>query len=154
MFYDYFDEQAADNAEVVSEIIDIAKGLVSEEIKQKLDTQENRIVELEKDLEYYRAYREEKFKLDQEISHLKHEVIAEQWAKEHPVKTRQSEFLKIFPCEDLVNEDTGVLDIYPCNVGFIYSNGKFKAKRCSADMCYGNICDDCRKKFWLEEIEE
>ena len=29
--------------------------------------------------------------------------IVEQWAKEHPVKTRQSEFLKLFPDADIFN---------------------------------------------------
>ena len=37
----------------------------------------------------------------------------EQWAKEHPDKTRQSEFLKMFPNADLCRD---VIDISPCNI--------------------------------------
>lgn len=38
----------------------------------------------------------------------------EQWAKDHPVKTRQSEFLKKF--QDAKIGKDGVLIIYPCAV--------------------------------------
>lgn len=39
----------------------------------------------------------------------------EQWAKDHPVKTRQSEFLKMFP-NAMINESDGVLRISPCHI--------------------------------------
>lgn len=63
----------------------------------------------------------------------------EQWAKDHPVKTRQSEFLKMFP--DAVTDD-GVLCIGPCEVekGIVCVNGK--------------TCDDCCRKYWLTEVTD
>ena len=67
---------------------------------------------------------------------------AEQWAAEHPVKTRQSEFLKLFPGAD-VGETDGCLTLNPCNV---YEKMR---KECSIPKC-----SDCRRKFWLAEVEE
>ena len=67
--------------------------------------------------------------------------IVEQWAKEHPVKTRQSEFLKIFPNASL--DDYGILLIAPCDV--------YDEERKSD--CWENGCDKCRHDFWLKEIE-
>lgn len=63
----------------------------------------------------------------------------EQWAKDHPVKTRQSEFLKMFP--NAVTDD-GVLCIGPCEVekGIVCVNGK--------------TCDDCCRKYWLTEVTD
>lgn len=67
--------------------------------------------------------------------------IVEQWVKEHPVKTRQSEFLKIFPNANL--DDYGILLIAPCDV--------YDEERKSG--CWENGCDKCRHNFWLKEIE-
>ena len=39
----------------------------------------------------------------------------EQWAKDHPIKTRQSEFLKMFP-NAVIDEDDGILCIRPCDI--------------------------------------
>lgn len=41
--------------------------------------------------------------------------IVEQWAKDHPVKTRQSEFLKAFPNAP-IDKGNGVLFVDPCTV--------------------------------------
>lgn len=68
--------------------------------------------------------------------------IAEKWAKEHPIKTRQSEFLKLFPGAD-VGEKDGCLTLAPCN---IYEKMR---KECGALKC-----SECRKAFWLAEVEE
>lgn len=69
-------------------------------------------------------------------------AIVEQWAKEHPIKTRQSEFLKLFPGAD-VGETDGCLTLKPCNV-----YGKMRKE------CIGRKCSECRKAFWLAEVEE
>lgn len=66
----------------------------------------------------------------------------EQWAKDHPVKTRQSEFLKKF--QDAKIGKDGVLIIYPCAV----------EKRLSRTKCGGMFCDDCRREYWLEEVTD
>lgn len=51
----------------------------------------------------------------QDVYQVAEQVVAnvEQWAKEHPIKTRQSEFLKMFPNANL--DDYGILLIAPCN---------------------------------------
>ena len=64
----------------------------------------------------------------------------EQWAKEHPIKTRQSEFLRMFP-NAMINESDGVLCITPCKI-----EGK------SIGCQNGKSCDDCRRKYWLTEV--
>lgn len=65
----------------------------------------------------------------------------EQWAKDHPVKTRQSEFLKQFP-DARVNDD-GILCITPCNI-----EGK------SIGCPNGKNCGDCRREYWLTEVTD
>ena len=66
----------------------------------------------------------------------------EQWAKDYPVKTRQSEFLKKFP-DAKIGKD-GALIIYPCAI----------EKRLSGKKCGGIFCDDCRREYWLEEVTD
>lgn len=68
--------------------------------------------------------------------------IVEKWSAEHPVKTRQSEFLKMFP-DARVNSD-GVIDIDPCDL-----NERLERE---CDRKYDN-CDDCYKDYWLFEVE-
>ena len=63
----------------------------------------------------------------------------EQWAKDHPVKTRQSEFLKMFPGASVSD---GTLDIRPCIIE--------KTVKCIA--LEGKDCDNCRREYWLEEV--
>ena len=69
-------------------------------------------------------------------------AIVEQWAKEHPIKTRQSEFLKLFPGAD-VGETDGCLSLNPC---FVYEKMRKE--------CEERKCSECRKAFWLAEVEE
>lgn len=68
-------------------------------------------------------------------------AIVEQWAKEHPIKTRQSEFLKLFPGADVGKTD-GCLTLNPCN---IYEKMRKE--------CEGRKCSECRKEFWFTEVE-
>lgn len=70
----------------------------------------------------------------------------EQWAKDHPIKTRQSVFLEQFPNARL--ETNGIIDISPCRVDpkQYPLNGK--------DCCKFRSCAECRRKFWLAEVEE
>lgn len=72
--------------------------------------------------------------------------IVERWAKEHPRKTRQSEFLKMFPRGKLASD--GMLKFCPQEVdsGFMCP---MVVKR-----SYSLHCEDCRRKYWLEEVEE
>ena len=68
--------------------------------------------------------------------------IAEKWAKEHPAKTRQSEFLEQWPDARIHKED-GLPMASPCDL-----DDKLMGK------CEGISCPECRKKFWLAEVEE
>ena len=68
-------------------------------------------------------------------------AIVEKWAKEHPIKTRQSEFLEQWP-EARINKVDGLPFISPCYLG------------CKIDSeCDGTSCPECRKAFWLAEVE-
>lgn len=68
--------------------------------------------------------------------------IVEQWAKEHPVKTRQSEFLKMFPNAE---KNNGVLNFCPQRFGYF----RIDRKCCKS----ATECTECKREFWLKEIE-
>ena len=68
--------------------------------------------------------------------------IVEQWAKEHPVKTRQSEFLKMFPNASVGYN--GTLVICPSQADTKAVTGCIRSER---------NCDKCKRDFWLKEIE-
>lgn len=72
--------------------------------------------------------------------------IVERWGKEHPRKTRQSEFLKLFPAAKVDIDNVPVICPKDVCVRF----------RCcvSPDERACGQCRDCQKKFWLEEVEE
>lgn len=66
----------------------------------------------------------------------------EEWAAAHPRKTRKSVFLERYPQADIDN--TGLLILCP--------------KRISADIrvtvdCLRQGCSDCRREFWMQEVE-
>nr|DAT81620.1 MAG TPA: NADH-ubiquinone oxidoreductase [Caudoviricetes sp.] len=64
----------------------------------------------------------------------------EQWAKKHPIKTRQSEFLKMFPNADLCRD---VINILPCSV-------EKEMSKC----CDNKRCVECRREYWTEELPD
>ena len=66
---------------------------------------------------------------------------AEQWAAEHPAKTRQSEFLKHYPGARITID--GFLHACPMDV---FSDAGIN--------CNARTCHECRKAFWLAEAEE
>ena len=76
--------------------------------------------------------------------------IVEQWAKEHPVKTRQSELLKLFP-NMKIDDDTGTLCMCPMN--FDPEAHKDEDKCFCIHMRDDIHCAECRRDFWLKEIE-
>ena len=72
--------------------------------------------------------------------------IVEQWAKAHPVKTRQSEFLKQWP--DARVGDDGYPSVAPCQ---LYKDIEEKDEN---GVCCKNCgCAECRRDFWLKEIK-
>lgn len=79
----------------------------------------------------------------QDVLNMEDEVfdIVEYWAEQHPEepkKTRQSEFLKIFPNAKMWTDDK-FLKACPKDLD--------STKECSS------LCYDCCKKYWGEEIE-
>lgn len=66
----------------------------------------------------------------------------EQWAKDHPVKTRQSEFLKLFPNAQKLD---GIINICPILIDEGYK---------STSECLGTRCNVCRQLFWNEEVTD
>lgn len=76
------------------------------------------------------------------------EIVAEteKWAAEHPVKTRQSEFLKLFPGAAPTKD--GVIAICPNAFSPVYKDEWGLCKRHYAE------CDNCCREFWLAEVED
>lgn len=68
-------------------------------------------------------------------------ATVEQWSKEHPRKTRQSVFLEQWPNCMMGNDD--IVRMCPRNVDKMHS--------CNAWLFAG--CTDCRREFWMQEVE-
>ena len=84
------------------------------------------------------------FKLEEKDTEIVEQV--EQWTKEHPIKTRQSEFLKMWPDAEI--GDDGLPSVAPCQLNI-------ELLQCeSQDDCENRgVCGKCRRDFWLKEIE-
>ena len=67
----------------------------------------------------------------------------EEWGKSHPIKTRQTEFLKMFP--NVPIRCDGYVDIAPCNLD------AETWKKCAGNSMN---CDECYKEFWGKEVGE
>lgn len=65
----------------------------------------------------------------------------EQWSREHPCKTRQDVFLEQWPEAELVD---GIIDINPCRLVAAFRLGS---------ECHKTFCSDCRREFWMQEVE-
>ena len=66
----------------------------------------------------------------------------EQWAKDNPIKTRQSEFLKMFPDAQIHND---VIWLCPRYIDCGYRQ---------EENCNEISCLDCKRKFWLAEVTD
>ena len=71
----------------------------------------------------------------------------ERWSTQHPIKTRQSEFLKMFP--DSGKDKDGVIIVPPCAVEKSRFGGI--GIRCNVSE---KDCVQCKHDYWLEEVEE
>lgn len=69
--------------------------------------------------------------------------IVEEWAKEHPAKTRQSEFLRMFPNAE--TDKSGIL---------IFCPRKFDPENINSVHCHRYGCLECRKDYWLTEVTD
>lgn len=72
--------------------------------------------------------------------------IVERWAKEHPKKTRQSKFLKVFPMVSMTAD--GIIAFCPDSM-----DSEFECPRKTRDNI-DPICGECRREYWLEEVED
>lgn len=69
----------------------------------------------------------------------------EEWSAAHPHKTRQSTFLEHYPEARL--DEYGVLRFCPSDIS--------AAHRDSGGCGYPEqMCTDCRRKFWMQEVEK
>lgn len=64
----------------------------------------------------------------------------EEWANAHHRKTRADEFLEHYP-KARIGVD-GVLIVPPC-----YIEPSLRS------MCSEKVCADCRREFWMQEVE-
>lgn len=72
--------------------------------------------------------------------------IVEQWAKDNPIKTRQSEFLKKFQNADMQR----ICTLFPCVI-----DQTIRPTRCVKYESFSSPkkCVECRKDYWLEEVD-
>lgn len=69
--------------------------------------------------------------------------IVEEWAKKHSIKTRQSVFLEQWPESEI--DESGVLMLCPMTVS--------ADRRNRHGDCSTLNCTDCRREFWMQEVE-
>ena len=72
-------------------------------------------------------------------------AAVEQWSKEHPRKTRQSVFLEQYPEAEI--DANGVVGLCPMSISAAHrdSNGECNNPE--------QMCRDCRREFWMQEVE-
>ena len=76
-------------------------------------------------------------------------AAVEKWAKEHPVKTRQSEFLKNYPYAYKLD----TIQICPSMVDYdLFESGTYNCR--SAKFENTEVCHECMRNYWLKEMEE
>lgn len=70
-------------------------------------------------------------------------AAVEKWAKEHPIKTRQSEFLKMFPNAPFSHN---MIDICPSKVDVLQKCPKVTPGTLS-------MCEFCKREYWFAEVD-
>lgn len=71
--------------------------------------------------------------------------FVEKWLRENPRKTRQSEFLKQYP--DTLLDSYGVIEFCPMSISASHRTNHGDCNNAQRS------CRDCRKDFWLKEVE-
>lgn len=89
------------------------------------------------------------FKEVEELEETNRIILA--WCKEHKSKTRQSEFLKIFPNASFY-ENEQLLDICPLSIDKNFENKNKCVEKWSSTNIYQS-CQHCKKEYWLKEVE-
>lgn len=82
------------------------------------------------------------FSVTGDVAPIKQVEFLEEWSAAHPLKTRQSVFLGQYPNAAIRND--GFVNIDPCDID--------KKVRESAG-CGGVGCINCRREFWMQEVE-
>lgn len=76
-------------------------------------------------------------------------AAVEKWAAEHPVKTRQSEFLKNYPYAYKLD----TIQICPSMVDYdLFESGIYNCR--SAKFENTEVCHECMRNYWLKEMED
>lgn len=68
--------------------------------------------------------------------------LVKEWSAAHPCKTRQSVFLEQYPNAKVTSD--GTVNIWPCDVARNMQN---------VITCNSLSCSDCRREFWMQEVE-
>lgn len=71
--------------------------------------------------------------------------VVEKWSAAHPRKTRQSVFLEQYP--GTILDVFGVLRLCPARISAAYRNDDGECKNPE------KVCSDCRREFWMQEVE-
>ena len=73
-------------------------------------------------------------------------TVVEQWSKDHPRKTRQSVFMDQYPEVEI--DENGVVGLCPMFISDVHrdSNGECNYPE--------KQCRDCRREFWMKEVNE
>ena len=72
-------------------------------------------------------------------------AAVERWSKEHPRKTRQSVFLEQYPEAEI--DANGVVGLCPMSISAAYRDSD------GGCDCPEILSRDCRREFWMQEIE-
>lgn len=72
-------------------------------------------------------------------------TAVEQWSKEHPRKTRQSVFLEQYPEAEI--DANGVVGLCPMSISAAHRDSDGECN------CPEKLCRDCRREFWMQEVE-
>ena len=72
-------------------------------------------------------------------------VMVEEWSAAHPRETRQSMFLNQWP--EAAIDSYGVLNLCPTPISKSHRNIYGKCAHA------GVKCDQCRREFWMQEVE-
>lgn len=70
-------------------------------------------------------------------------AMVEEWSAAHPRKTRRSVFLEQYPNAKVV-DGTDMVYVWPCEIEWGMED---------VEHCNSISCDDCRREFWMQEVE-
>ena len=72
--------------------------------------------------------------------------LVEEWSNDHPLKTRQSMFLEQYPETEI--DENGVVKLCPMFISAVHRDS-------DGDCNYPEKqCRDCRREFWMQEVDE